>query len=100
MDITMKQPCVYIITNKPNGTLYIGVTTNLANRLEQHKTKAVSGFSAKYNLSRLVYFEQLDEIEEAIKREKQLKNWHRQWKVNLIEKMNPNWDDLSYLLSP
>ncbi|MFT7879946.1 MAG: GIY-YIG nuclease family protein [Sulfurimonas sp.] len=85
---------IYILTNKKDGTLYIGVTSELAKRVHEHKTKVVSGFSKQYNLDKLVYYEILDSIEEAIKREKQLKNWHRQWKVELIENKNPEWNDL------
>jgi putative endonuclease len=84
----------YIITNKKNGTLYIGVTSNLVKRIYEHKQKVVSGFSKQYNLDKLVYYEIHDTIELAIQREKQLKNWHRQWKIELIEKNNPNWNDL------
>jgi len=91
----MKKPAyIYILSNKKNGTLYIGVTSNLAKRIYEHKQKAVSGFSKQYNLDKLVYFEVIDTIEAAIKREKQLKNWHRQWKINLIEETNPDWNDL------
>lgn len=85
---------IYIITNKKGGTLYIGVTSNLQKRIWEHKNKQQEGFSQKYNLSSLVYYEHIDQPEFAIKREKQLKNWHREWKINLIEEKNPNWDDL------
>lgn len=85
---------IYIPTNKKDGTLYIGVTSDLVKRVHEHKTKVVSGFSKQYNLDKLIYYEILDSIEEAIKREKQLKNWHRQWKVELIENKNPEWNDL------
>ncbi|MCF8262286.1 MAG: GIY-YIG nuclease family protein [Melioribacteraceae bacterium] len=84
---------VYIITNY-SKTLYIGVTNNLERRIIEHKKGLIEGFSKKYNCKKLVYFEFTESIEDAIRREKQLKNWHRQWKINLIEKMNPNWDDL------
>ena len=90
----MKKPAIYIITNKPNGTLYIGVTSNLVKRIYEHKNKFVDGFSRKYNLDKLVFYEVIDEMEVAIKREKQLKNWHREWKIELIQKMNPEWNDL------
>ena len=91
----MKKPAyIYILSNKKNGTLYIDVTSNLTKRIYEHKQKAVSGFSKQYNLDKLVYFEVIDTIEAAISREKQLKNWHRQWKINLIEEANPNWNDL------
>jgi putative endonuclease len=89
-----KNPCVYIVTNKRNGTLYIGVTTNLPLRILQHKQGAIEGFTRKYALKRLVYFEQADSIIVAIEREKQLKNWPREWKIRLIEALNPEWDDL------
>lgn len=85
---------VYILTNKPRGTLYIGVTGGLDNRMEQHLEGTGSRFTAKYNLKILVYYEDFQYIDDAIKREKQLKNWHRQWKINLIEQDNPNWEDL------
>ncbi len=85
---------VYILTNKPNGVLYIGVTGGIDDRMERHILGEGDSFSAKYKLKRLVYFEEFQFIDDAIKREKQLKNWHREWKINLIEKENPNWDDL------
>ncbi len=85
---------VYIITNKKNGTLYVGVTNNLAKRIYEHKEKLVDGFTKQYGLDRLVYFESYETITNAIEREKQLKNWKRQWKVALIEKENKSWDDL------
>ena len=90
----MKQPCVYIITNTHNTTLYIGVTSNLIQRIHQHKNKQVDGFSKKYNLQKLVYFEQFALMEDAILREKRLKNWRREWKNKLINTENPDWDDL------
>jgi putative endonuclease len=85
---------VYIITNKKEGTLYIGVTSNLVKRVYEHKQKFIDGFSKKYNLTNLVYYEQFDSIENAIKREKQLKNWKREWKLNIINQFNPIWKDL------
>ncbi|WP_394172938.1 GIY-YIG nuclease family protein [Thalassotalea litorea] len=90
----MKQPAVYILTNMKNSVLYLGVTSNLPQRIYQHREKLVEGFSARYNLTKLVYFELYDDLENAITREKRMKEWHRQWKVNLIEKSNPNWRDL------
>jgi putative endonuclease len=90
----MKTYYVYIITNSKK-TLYIGVTNNLERRVYEHKNKLIEGFSKKYYLYKLVYFESCNNINDAIKREKQLKNWHREWKLNLIESMNPNWVDLS-----
>lgn len=85
---------VYIITNTKK-TLYIGVTNNLERRMYEHKNKLIDGFSKRYNLNKLVYFEEFNNIESAIRREKQLKNWHREWKPNLIESINPIWEDYS-----
>jgi putative endonuclease len=85
---------VYILTNKPHGTLYIGVTGGIDDRMERHITEQGSKFTAKYKLKLLVYYEEFQYIDTAIAREKQLKNWHRQWKINLIEEHNPNWDNL------
>ena len=86
---------VYIITNYEETTFYIGVTSDLEKRIYEHKHKILDGFSSKYNLSKLIYFEQTNSIETAIKREKQLKNWHRKWKINLIKESNPELKDLS-----
>ena len=85
---------VYILTNKPKGTLYIGVTGGLDDRMERHVKGEGSNFTNKYKLKILVYFEEFQYVEDAIKREKQLKYWHRQWKINLIESSNPNWKNL------
>ncbi|RKY76174.1 GIY-YIG nuclease family protein [candidate division KSB1 bacterium] len=85
---------VYILASKRNGTLYIGVTNNLARRVYEHKENEVSGFTSKYNVHKLVYFEESFDITSAINREKQLKKWKRKWKLELIEKYNPNWKDL------
>ena len=85
---------VYILTNKPNGTLYIGVTGGIDDRMERHVIGEGSKFTAKYKLKMLVYYEEFQYINDAIAREKQLKNWHRQWKINLIEESNPNWVNL------
>ncbi|WP_323738892.1 GIY-YIG nuclease family protein [Candidatus Trichorickettsia mobilis] len=85
---------VYIITNKPRGILYVGVTNDIARRIFEHKQKIIKGFSQKYNLDRLVYVEEFQIPREAIIREKQLKNWHRDWKINLIESINPDWHEL------
>ncbi len=90
----MKQPAVYILASQKSGTLYIGVTSNLVKRIWQHKNHIVSGFTEQYEVNQLVYFEQFDDMENAIIREKQLKAWNRAWKVRLIEKTNPNWLDL------
>ena len=84
----------YILCNKPRGTLYIGVTNDLVRRVFEHKSGAVKGFTSTYNIHRLVYFEETENVESAIRREKRLKKWPRQWKINAIEKENPNWDDL------
>lgn len=88
-----RQPCVYILASRRNGTLYVGVTSNLMVRLHQHRTGALRGFASKYRVARLVHFEMLGEMYAAIAREKQLKNWHRAWKVALIEEHNPFWED-------
>ena len=90
----MKNPAVYIITNHKNGTLYIGVTSDLIKRILQHKNKVVDGFSKQNNLICLVYYEMHDNMESAITREKQMKKWKREWKIRLITEMNPNWHDL------
>ena len=85
---------VYILASRIGGTLYIGVTGNLVRRVYQHREKLMRGFTERYGVTRLVYFEQFGEIGQAIRREKQLKKWNRAWKVRLIEEKNPNWDDL------
>ncbi len=85
---------VYMLTNKKKGVLYIGVTSELQKRIWEHKEKIYKGFTAKYNADLLVYYEIFDAPEHAILREKQLKNWHRDWKINLIEADNPEWNDL------
>ena len=85
---------VYILASAIGGTLYIGVTNDLVRRVYEHRTKQVSGFTNRYNVHRLVYFEQFSDIENAIRREKRLKKWNRAWKIRLIEESNPNWDDL------
>ncbi len=86
--------CVYIIASKRNGTLYTGVTSNLPKRIYEHKNGAVEGFTQKYDVHILVYYECGESIESAIAREKQLKKWNRKWKLNLIETENPGWRDL------
>ncbi len=91
----MKNYFVYILASGKNGTLYTGVTSNLAGRVDQHKSKSVKGFTQKYGVGNLVYCESLDSAEEAIVREKRLKKWNREWKLRLIESTNPNWEDLS-----
>ena len=85
---------VYILTNKTNQVLYIGVTNNLTRRFYEHQTKQTEGFSSKYNLCKLVYCESCPNILDAIRREKQLKAWRREWKRNLITEFNPHWKDL------
>ena len=90
-----KQPAIYILSNKKGGALYIGVASNLPSRVYQHQTHQVDGFSKKYNLNNLIYFEMHEAMIDAISREKQLKHWNRAWKVKLIEKTNPEWLDLS-----
>ncbi len=90
----MKQPAVYIVTNRPQGTLYTGVTASLAKRIYEHKSGAVKGFSSKYNCNRLVYYELHATMLQAITREKQIKGWLRNKKITLIESMNPQWKDL------
>ena len=85
---------VYILASKKNGTLYIGVTNNLLRRTLQHKMNFNAGFTQKYNVHLLVYYEEYNNINDAIKREKQLKKWNRAWKIELIEKMNHDWEDL------
>lgn len=90
----MKQSYVYIMTNK-SKTLYVGVTNNLQRRVYEHKNKTIQGFTSKYNITKVVYFEVFNDIESAIKREKQIKGWLRKKKIELIESMNPDWNDLS-----
>ncbi len=87
--------CVYILTNYNETTFYIGVTSDLEKRVWEHKNKIFKSFSSKYNLDKLVYYETTDSIESAILREKQLKRWHRGWKINLIKENNPEFTDLS-----
>lgn len=86
---------IYILTNKHNTTFYVGVTNSIVKRLFEHKAEIVEGFTKKYKLKKLVYLEEYNDIKEAIAREKQLKNWHREWKINLIRKVNPEFNDLS-----
>jgi len=91
----MKQPCVYILASRPYGTLYIGVTTDLNRRLVEHRTGLTRGFVWKYRVFRLVYLEVFETIEAAIRCEKRLKEWRRDWKIRLIEGPNPRWEDLA-----
>jgi len=90
-----RQPCTYILASQKLGTLYIGVTSDLAARIWQHRSGAAPGFTTRYRVYRLVHAEFFDDMPTAIAREKQLKRWHRPWKTNLIEANNPGWDDLA-----
>ena len=89
---------VYVMTNKTNTTFYIGVTNNIVKRSFEHRTGLIDGFTKKYKLKKLVYIEEYDDIKFAIAREKQLKNWHRDWKINLIKSVNPKFEDMSLIL--
>ena len=90
-----KTYAVYIMTNYSQTSFYIGITGNLQKRVWEHKNKFVEGFTKRYNIDRLVYYELTDSVETALNREKQLKRWHRDWKINLIKEMNPEFKDLS-----
>jgi putative endonuclease len=90
-----EQPTVYILASRRAGTLYIGVTSNLMARLHQHRSGLIKGFTSRYGVARLVYFEMFEDMGSAITREKQLKKWNRDWKLNLIEANNPDWIDLA-----
>ena len=90
----MSQYYVYVLASKTKGTLYVGVTSDLIRRAHEHKNDLVRGFTQKYQVHKLVYYETHDDVYEAIRREKQLKRWKRQWKINLIEAGNPEWRDL------
>ena len=90
-----RQPCVYILASQPHGTLYIGVTSDLVTRLWQHRNGTTGGFTSRHKVHRLVRYELFSDMEGAILREMQLKRWHRQWKINLIESENPDWHDLA-----
>lgn len=90
----MKQPCIYMLASKRNGTLYVGVTSDLVRRIGEHKNDVVEGFTRKYGVHMLVWFEQHETMESAIAREKTIKAWKRAWKLELIEKSNPEWNDL------
>ena len=90
----MKSPCVYILASRRNGTLYIGVTSDVVKRVWEHKGDFVEGFSKQYAVHLLVYFEFHERMEDAIPREKQVKKWNRAWKLRLIERVNPEWRDL------
>ena len=90
----VKQPCVYLLANKRNGTLYLGVTSNLVQRIWQHKNEIVDGFTKRYQIHTLVWYELCADMDSAIAREKAMKEWKRTWKIELIEKTNPQWRDL------
>jgi len=90
----MKTDYIYILASKRNGTLYIGVKDDLIRRVYEHKNDLIAGFTSKYRVHELVYYEQVDDITAALQREKQLKKWNRRWKLELIEKENPDWRDL------
>jgi putative endonuclease len=94
-----KQYFVYILASKRNGTLYVGVTNDIAGRVWTHKEGLIDGFTKKYGVKLLVYYESFDRIEDAIAFEKRLKRWRRKWKLDLIEKMNPQWLDLYELIN-
>ena len=95
-----KQPAVYIIANGPRGTIYTGVTSGLWNRVATHKDGGIEGFSKRYDISNLVWYEHHITMESAIRREKRIKKWNRDWKVNMIEKFNPTWIDLHDDIDP
>jgi putative endonuclease len=85
---------VYTLASRIGGTLYVGITNDLIRRVFEHKSKSTPGFTERYDVAKLVYFEQFDDPENAIKREKRIKKWNRAWKIRLIEEFNPNWEDL------
>ena len=90
----VKQPCVYLLASRRNGTLYVGVTSDLIKRIWEHRNHVVAGFTKKYGVDKLVWYEPNVSMESAIQREKTIKEWKRAWKLNLIEKTNPDWVDL------
>ena len=90
----MKTPCVYILASRQNGTLYVGVTSDIARRVWEHKSDAIDGFTKKYGIHILVYYEIHATMPDAILREKQMKRWNREWKIKLIQQLNPQWRDL------
>lgn len=94
-----RQYYIYILANRKHGALYIGITSDILRRVHEHKLKLVPGFTAKYGIDKLVYFEMFDDPASAIAREKQLKKWRRDWKLQLIESKNPGWVDLSQTLT-
>jgi putative endonuclease len=90
-----RQPCVYLLASGRHGTLYVGVTSDLMKRVHQHRSGEVPGFTGRYGVHRLVWFEMFDDMPNAIAREKRVKLWRREWKTNLIERNNPFWEDLA-----
>lgn len=90
----MKHPCVYLLASRRNGTLYVGVTSDLVKRIWEHKNHFVEGFTRKYGVDKLVWYEPHGSMESAIRREKAIKEWKRSWKMKLIEETNPDWPDL------
>ena len=92
--VLTKTYCVYLLASKRNGTLYVGVTNDLLRRMWEHREHALGGFTKRYDVTRLMWFEVHNSIEAAITREKQIKTWQRQWKIDLFRETNPNWDDL------
>jgi putative endonuclease len=93
-----RNPCVYLLANGHYGALYVGVTSDLIGRLWQHRNGVIPGFTKRYKVHRLVHFETFDDMTSAIAREKQLKRWHRQWKINLLQRENRHWEDLAVRL--
>jgi putative endonuclease len=93
--VSMRQGHVYIMTNRPHGVLYVGVTSDLSRRVHEHRKGTIPGFTARYGLRRLVYAEAFELVTAAIQREKNIKHWPRRWKINLVESMNPDWNDLA-----
>ena len=92
--MTVKQPCVYMLASRRNGTLYAGVTSDLIKRVWEHRNHVVEGFTKRYGVDRLVWYEPHETMDSAIRREKAIKEWKRAWKLELIEKSNPEWTDL------
>jgi putative endonuclease len=90
-----RQPCVYLLASKRHGTLYVGVTSSLVKRVWEHKQHAVAGFTSKYHVTRLVWYESHESMYAAIQREKSIKRWRREWKISLVESSNPEWKDLA-----
>ena len=91
-----RQPCVYILASKKRGTLYTGVTSNLVRRIWEHKNNLVAGFTSRYSVHNLVWYEMSDTMDSVIQKEKEIKNWKRKWKIELVEQSNPEWRDLYF----